>query len=387
MRGVGLLRTRRARLGACLALLALVLTSCSSTAATGSAVTVAGSTLVVYASQPPGAADATSSDVLDAEQLAFKQAGSNVGRFTVKLATVHDYETSADARAAVQDKRAIAYLGEIAPGTSGVSVEISNQVGLLQVSPTDTAVYLTQSSPAVSGAPGHYYPASSTFHDTFARVVPTTVQEAKALVAEMQSLHLTKLYVSSDGSAYGASVALEVRQDAGTAGITLATGVTGADAVFYGGTAGPRATKALDQAASSSPAAKLFAPSALYDDSFVASLSAAAQQNLYVSAPGVAPSHQTAAQKAFASAFQTAYGHPPAPQAIFGYEAMSAVMSVLRGAGANANSRALVVARFRALKDRQSALGTYSIQNGDTDIASFVIGHPAGGRLVPRSQP
>lgn len=373
---------------ACLGALALALSGCSSTASkSNSAVTVTGSTLDVVAAQPPGDPSQVDKDVLAGEQLALKQAGGKAGPFTIDLRVAHGNEVSTSARSAVEDKKAIAYLGEIAPGTSGVSLQITNQVGLLQLSPTDTAVYLTQATSGVPDSPGHYYPASGTFHRTFARVVPTTAPEAKALVADMQALHVAKLYVTSDATAYGTSVADEVRQDARAAGLTLGSARSGADGIFYGGVGGPSAAQALDRLAAANPTAKLFAPSALYDDTLVAKLSPAAQKNLYVSAPGVAVRGQSAAAKAFASAFQSTYGHAPSPQAVYGYETMAALVAVLKQLGANANSRAQVVARFRGLKDRQSALGTYSLTNGDTNLAAFVIAHPAGGRLVPRSSP
>jgi branched-chain amino acid transport system substrate-binding protein len=389
---VRLLHGRGPRLSACLGALALVLSGCSSTSTPSkSAVTVTGSTLHVLAAQPPGAADSVSSDVLDAEKLALKQApGGKVGTFTVQLRIVHGNEVSASARAAVKDKQAIAYLGEIAPGTSGVSLQITNQVGLLQLSPSDTAIYLTQATPAVSDSPNHYYPANGTYHHTFARVVPNSAAEAKALVRDMQALHVSKLFVSSDGTTYGASVTDEVRQDARAAGLVLSSAAADANGVFYAAVNGPRAKQALDQMAASAPAAKLFLPSALYDDTLVAGLSAAAQRNLYVSSPGVGAAAQSAAAKAFTSDFQSTYGHAPQPQAIYGYETMSALLAVLKSLGANANSRAQVVARFRGLKDPpQSALGPYSLTNGDTNLgaSSFVIAHPAGGRLVPRNQP
>jgi branched-chain amino acid transport system substrate-binding protein len=385
---VGLLRGRVPWLCVGLGALVLALSGCSSTTkATNSAVTITGSTLDVVAAQPPGAADTVSADVLDAERLALKQAGDKVGAYTVALRPVHGNEVSASARSAVQNKTAIAYLGEIAPGTSGVSLQITNQVGVLQLSPTDTAVYLTQSTPAVNDSPGHFYPANGTFHHTFARVVATTAQEAKALVAAMKARQVSKLYVADDGTDYGSSIADEIRQDARAAGLTLASASTGADGIFYGGVDGPSAAQALDRLAAANPTAKVFAPSALYDDSFVATLSPAAQKNLYVSAPGLPPRGQSAAAKAFTTAFQSTYGHAPQPQAVYGYETMAALLAVLKGLGANANSRAKVVAAFRGLKDRQSVLGTYSLTSGDTNLASFVIAHPAGGRLVPRSSP
>jgi len=368
----------------CAVLGALGLAGCSTS--TNSAVTVTGGTLNVYISEPPGTAGGqAAADVVDAERLALPTAGVKVGTFTVKPVLAHGKEISANARSAIQDSSAIAYLGEIEPGTSQVSLEINNELGLLEVSPTDTAVYLTKATPAVSGAPGAYYPSNSTYHQTFARVVPTTAQEAQAIVAEMQSLHLSKVYVASDGQPYGDSIAAEVRQDAPGHGLTVAGSASSADAVFYGGNSAAAATTALDQAATASPSAKLFVPSALYDDSFAAGLSAAAQKNLYVSSPGFDSSSLPAAGRQFETSFRSAYGHDPVPEAIFGYGAMTALLTVLKQAGKSAGNRATIVNDFRSLKDPPgSVLGTYSMDAGDTTLTGpFVFARAQSGRLVP----
>jgi ABC-type branched-subunit amino acid transport system substrate-binding protein len=194
--------------------------------------------------------------------------------------------------------------------------------------------------------------------------------------------------VADDGSDYGRSVAAEVRSAAPAASLSVVSSATDAEAVFYGGTPSAGAAAALDAAAKASPSAQLFAPSALYDDTFVAGLSAAAQSQLYVTSPGFTSADLTPAGKQFVSAFVAAEHHQPAPEAIFGFEAMRSLLVMLTGEGVNANSRALAVARFRALRsDAKSVLGSYSISGGDTSIVPFVIAHPAGGRLVPRSLP
>jgi ABC-type branched-subunit amino acid transport system substrate-binding protein len=373
-----LVRPRAATVCGLLSVLALA--GCANQS--NSAVTVSGQHLIIYASRPPRAAGGQAvADLSDAEQLAFQQAGAAVGKFTVRLVRVHGGEISDNARKAVQDTSAIAYIGELTPGTSQDSVPITNEVGLLQVSPADTAAYLTQETPGVSGSPGKFYPSSSTYHETFARVVPTSAQEASAIAAQMHSLGLTKLYIADDGGDYGASIAAAVRADAGKQGLSIVSSPSSADAYFYGGNTPALAAKALDQAASAG-SAKLFAPSALYDDSFVGGLSAAAQRNLYVSSPGFAPSDLTPSGQQFVTAFRNAYGHAPVPVAIFGYEAVSALMAVLKEAGTAAGSRATVVKDFQGLHNRQSVLGTYSISSGDTSIDPFVFGHPRGGRLV-----
>jgi ABC-type branched-subunit amino acid transport system substrate-binding protein len=371
-----------------LAVLALIslgaLAGCSGQTSGSGAVTVKGSSLTIYASRPPGGAGGqVASDVLDAEQLALHLSGSRVGSDTVRLVPVAGREISANARSAVSDTTAIAYLGELQPGTSQDSVSITNELDLLQVSPTDTALYLTQPSSAVPGAPGTYYPSSSSYHDTFARVVPSSSAEAHALVTQMSALHLSHLDVADDGSPYGASLAAAVRHDAASAGLTVLSGAGGADAVFYGGEPGRAMVSALNDAASASPSAKLFAPSATwFGPTTVSRLSPAAQHNLFVSTPGFTRSTLSSAGQGFETAFQSAFGHAPTPQAIFGYEAMAAVLAVLRQAGANAGNRAVVVSDFRTLHDRSSVLGTYSINGGDPSIAPFVFARVRGGQLV-----
>ncbi len=382
MRGAVLVWRRAAAF--CAALAACALAGCSTQAS--SAVTVSGKTLTIYLSRPPGEAGGqAATDVFDAELLAARQSSATAGKFKLAFAQLDRRELTANARAAVQNQSAIAYLGEIDPGTSQLTVPITNELGLLEISPTDTAVYLTQATAAVSDSPATFYPSSSSYHNTFARVVPTTAAEARALISEMRKLGLTRLYVGDDGSSYGASIALEMRSDASAGGLGAVSSPAAADAIFYGAMPGATATAALDRFVTQAPSAKLFAPSALYDDTFVAGLSSAAQANLLVSSPGFMPSELTPSGRQFESAFAAAYGHAPAPEAIFGYEAVSALVSVLGTEGSIAGDRADVVSAFRTLKNRTSVLGTYSIVGGDTTIAPFVIARVRGGKLAPQT--
>jgi branched-chain amino acid transport system substrate-binding protein len=391
-----LVRSRVLPLFACLPLVGLA--GCGTATGGGnSEVTVTGSTLSVYAGQPPsGSGGQAASDMIDAEKLALKQAGGRAGKFTVVLKPLDGKEISDNARTAIQDKTTIAYLGELQPGTSQISVEILNQQGVLVVSPADTADYLTQSVPAVPGSPTKFYPSRSTYHETFARVVPNSAEEAKAQVKVMQSQGVSKLYVATDGQPYGNTVADEVDADARQAGISVVRGAggaasvqsSGAQALFYAASdTSPTARKAaatlLNGVSASAPAIKLFAPSGLYDAGFVATLSPAAQQRLTVSSPGFLSKDLPAAGRQFATSFQSAYGHAPSTEAIFGYEAMAALLSVIQGAGASGNQRGDIVTDFRGLRNRQSAIGSYSITGGDPNIAPFVFARVRGGQLTP----
>jgi ABC-type branched-subunit amino acid transport system substrate-binding protein len=386
--GSGVLaRSRATALAGCTALAAL-LAGCSGTS--NSAITVTGNSLSVYASEPPGVAGQQSSDTLAAEQLALTQAGGQAGKFKVRLVRLHGRELSDNARSAIEDKTSIAYLGELVPGSSAISVPITNELDLLQVSPGDTASYLTRSSPVVPDSPAKFYPSSKSYGETFARDVPTTSQEARALAQAMASLRVSKLYVADDGQPYGATVAASVAQDVGS-GVTVKKGPatvaafkrSGADAMFLGTNSTSVAGRLFAAVAATSRQAKLFGPSALYSDALVSSLPVGVQRNVYVSSPGFLPADLTPAGRKFVSDFKVAYGRGPAPTAIFGYEAMAALLAVIRQAGPSASVRKNIVQDFRGIKNRPSALGTYSLSGGDTNLAPFVIARIQSGALVP----
>ena len=183
----------------------------------------------------------------------------------------------------------------------------------------------------MANTPDKYYESLSTYGRTFARVVPTTNVETTALIDQMRTLGVTSLYTATDGSDYGQTLAYEVRASSGAP--TAASSASAAGGVLFAGSSLTKAASVFDNAVAANPNVKLFAPSALDDDAFVASLTPAARRNLYVSTPGLEPRQLAAAAPAFASDFRTTYGHEPAPEAIFGYEAMSALLAVLHGAG------------------------------------------------------
>lgn len=345
--------------------------------------TVSGNVLRIYVSAASTDQPEVAQDVLDAEQLAFNQGPHTVGTFAIRMRTVRGSTLSEQARTVIQDTSSVAYLGEIVPGSSYASLGITNALDILQVSPTDTALELTQATPAVPTAPDEYYESLGTYGRTFARVVPSSAAEAKAQVQEMQSLGVTRLYVSSDGSDYGRAIAYAVSHDVAS-GITVVSSPADADGVFYGSASPAVAARFFNGVAGSNPSAKLFGPSALAAPRFISALSSASVRNLYISVPGFRLADLNQAGSAFELKFTATYGHTPAPQAIFGYEAMSAVLAVLKEAGASANNRTTVVHDFFAISKRQSVLGTYSINsNGDTSIAPFVFSRLQHGQLVP----
>jgi branched-chain amino acid transport system substrate-binding protein len=348
---------------------------------------VAGGTLRIYVSVPRQLSP-EGQDVLAAEQLALRDSGGQVGKYRLQLKEWNGRELSDNARQAIGDASTIAYLGEIAPGDSGDTLGITNAQTVLQVTPTDTALELTQHSGAIPNSPNRYYESLSAHGRTFARVVPTDGVEVKALVAQMQAVGVTRLYLAGDGSAYSRALAQAVHTGAGSIG--FASSPSAADGVLYTGTSIAGATQVLNQAAAGNAKVKLFASSAVAQDKLAAALSPAAARAVYVSEPGFTARALSPQGRQFESAFRAAFGRAPATPAIFGYEAMQAVLHVLQEAGNSAGNRNTVVKDFFAIRNRTSVLGTYSIdKNGDPTFSTatpFVISRVKDGRLVPYRQ-
>ena len=296
-----------------------------------------GPDLVVYLSVPPHASsDPAAVDLIDAEELACDREAGTVGPYSVHCARVQAGELSDNARAVIQDASAVAYIGEIAPGSSAQTVGITNALQILQVSPTDGALELTRPTPADPGAPSMYYEQWSAYGRTFAHIAPSTEQEAAVLVAVVRADSARApgaLFVGDDGSSYGRALAHAVTVDAAP-GVPVSTNRSGARAVYYASDEPTDAAKWFDDVATVNPTARLYGPAALDTPAFVQALSTAAAKALTLVVPGVLTKDLTAtARQSYLVPFTTKFGHAPAPSAIFGYAAVDAVFHVLRTAG------------------------------------------------------
>ena len=220
-------------------------------------------TLTIYSSLPlQGDSRPQSTDVVNGEKLALEEAGGKVGKYKITYKSLDDStaaagkwepgQTSADARKAAQDQSTIVYLGEFNSGASAISLPITNEAGILQISPSNTYVGLTRAEGADKGEPDKYYPSGKR---TFGRVVPADHIQAAAQVAYQKGEGCTKLYILNDKEVYGKGIAGQVNNLAKAQGLqvlgndgidtkaanfrTLASKIksAGADCVFYGGIA------------------------------------------------------------------------------------------------------------------------------------------------------
>jgi len=85
----------------------------------------------------------------------------------------------------------------------------------------------------------------------------------------------------------------------------------------------------------------------------------------------------------FFKSYKAKYGSEPEPYAIYGYEAMQDALLAIQNAGAKGNDRQAVIDQFFQIKDRDSVLGKYSIdENGDTTLSDYGGDKVKGGQLV-----
>ena len=103
----------------------------------------------------------------------------------------------------------------------------------------------------------------------------------------------------------------------------------------------------------------------------------------YITNPTLDPKLYPPAAPGLLRELRAEYGKDPEPYAIYGYEAMKVALLAIQNAGDKGNDRQAVIDAFFKIKDRDSVLGTYSIdENGDTTLSDYGADRVKGGKLV-----
>jgi branched-chain amino acid transport system substrate-binding protein len=406
------LRLRPAAASGCLlAALALGALGCGSdgggTTTTTDANGSGSTTLTIYSSLPlQGESREQSLAISNGEKLALEQAGGRVGRFTVKYRSLDDAsegkwnpaQVANNARQAAQDKSTIAYLGEKDSGASAISVPVLNEAQILQISPASTAVGLTRAEGADKGEPDKYYPSGKR---TFGRIVPADHIQAAAQVRLQQDNGCTRLYVLDDKDVYGVRLARQVEAAAEQRQLTVvgAEGIDpkadnyrsvaddvvqeSPDCVFFGGTTQDNAVQLWRDLHAADPQLKLFGADGIAETAFTSKIGASAERVTYLTSPTLAPRFYPPAGQKFFREYRKTFGKAPEPYAIFGYEAMSLALEAIKAAPLSGDRRQPVIDAFFRIRDRESVLGRYSIdENGDTTLSDYGAYRVRNGRLA-----
>ena len=360
-------------------------------------------TLTIYSSLPLHGPDRERArDMVNAIKLALQQSGGKIGALSVTYvsldsATAEKGDWSSDqvlenARAAVRDLNTIAYIGDLDSAATALSLPLTNEGHVLQVSPSSTYDGLTRAGGRRPAEPERFYPAG---RRTFGRVVPADHVQASALVGYMKTAGVRRLALLADRDLYGGGLADQIvaaaerqgvvvldrgridarERDLTDSAIEIAT--LGADAFLFAGSPAAGAARIYEAVAAADRDVLLFGPSALARDGFAQSLRASVARRMRITTPLLPPRLLPPAARAFRSQFETTFGRRPAPEALQAYEATRVVLDSIRKAGLKGNDRRAVTEAFFATRDRPSVLGEYSIDRfGDTSLSTF-----AGNRL------
>lgn len=369
-------------------------------------------TLVVYSSLPHSGGSASVGDAVAAGQrLALSDSRNRVGRYTVKLMELDSAEpderdwdpdrVAENAGDAADDPAAIAYLGELELGASAVSLPVTNEKSILQVSPTDglTSLTLPQSGPGAG--PERFYPTEAR---NFLRLVPPDSAQAGPLVALAGRAGATRVALAHDGGIFGTQLAGAVEQAAVDQGLEVTTvervqpdldeapalarhlAEDDTGAVIYLGIGGDPAETVLaamaDEHLAEVPlmaASPLAIPGALPPGEPTRPLS--------VVSPMLPARQYPSKGRRILDRLEDDEGAMPPVEALYGYESMRVVLQGLRAAGRKATER---VALIEAARDRGplgSVIGPYRFdERGDTSRRPLALYELQGGELDYRGR-
>jgi branched-chain amino acid transport system substrate-binding protein len=370
------------------------------------------SSLTVYSSLPlQGASRPQTTALVNGIKLALEQVGGKAGNITVKYTSLDDSTaqagswtpeaTSANARKAAQDDSTGVYIGEFNSGGSAVSIPILNEAGVPQISPANTAVGLTTDEPgAEPGEPDKYYPSGER---TYARIVPKDTIQGAALATLMKEDGCTKVQLLNDKEVYGAGLARNIESSAKTQGLTVTSNEAidknaanyrslaskakgaGADCMIYSGITANNAVQIYKDFAAALPDAKLYGPDGVAESGFAdpkeGGIPADVAKRVKVTVATLSPDEYPPEGQQFFKDYAQKYGDKtPDPYSIYGYEAMRLALDAIERS--KTGKKEDILKAIFDTKDRQSVLGTYSIdENGDTSLTDYGVYSIEGGDL------
>jgi branched-chain amino acid transport system substrate-binding protein len=191
---------------------------------------VEGDTLTVYASLPAHGHSAEAGKAAElGVRLALADAGRRIGGRTVRLTVLPStrpgdetwdpgtIETNAER--AVEDPTTIAYLGELDQGGSAVSLPVTNDAGILQLSPADGLTSLGRSLPGeTQDRSQRYYPAGGV---TFGRFVAPDLDAARRIADSLEARGVRRLAVLHETGISSRELESMVRAELGLGSTTL----------------------------------------------------------------------------------------------------------------------------------------------------------------------
>jgi branched-chain amino acid transport system substrate-binding protein len=348
--------------------------------------------VTVYVSLPlrgPSAPDGQ--DAADGAELALAEpAGEAAGREvravvlddtegTGRKATWTPEQAAANARQATEDSTSIAYIGDFESGATRSSLPITNEARLLQVSPASSAVDLVAPFQGSDDVPD----VQPSGERTFGRVIPSDYAQGRAGAAWAQELRWRNIIVDRDDSAFGHSLAEgfnAAREEIGAEPSDQA----GVNHTYHAGETVFGASIARQAAEQGLRLTPRDLASDFYLPPFDPRSGSLRLLPLYATSAALDPSQLPSAGQEFVERFRAEYGRDPGRYAAYGYEAMAVVLDAIERASDGGTDREAVIDAFLDTSDRDSVLGTYSIDEvGETTLNRLTGYRVEGDRVRP----
>jgi DNA-binding SARP family transcriptional activator/ABC-type branched-subunit amino acid transport system substrate-binding protein/streptogramin lyase len=337
------------------------------------------------------------------------------GRFTVGLQSCDDstarsqgsdfFKCAANARAFAAAVKLVAVIGPYDSACAFVELPMLNRAPsgpLAMISPSNTDAALTGNGPEdPAGAPGIFYPSGV---KNYLRLAPPDDIQGAADAFLVHQLRLHRVYVLTDGEAYGDTLAAGFRATAADLGFRLNAAVWDPNAASYSALAA-RIAGARPQAvflAGYGPAGRLVQAlrrrlgarvALIAGDGFLPvpqtlRASGAAAKGMYISLALVSATGLSPSGRKLVHAFEATEPGNPVPSGTYLPEALQAAELVLEAIARSNGTRASVLQELRDSHVTRAILGSFGFDAaGDMTPAQVTILKVTGARGNPGLAP
>lgn len=297
----------------------------------------------------------------------------------------------------VNDADAMVYIATYNSGAAEASIPITNEAGLAQVSPANTAVRLTRPDGNSEGYPDLLYPTGKR---NYFRVVPADdLQGGAAANWAYTSNERRRAFVLHDNQIYGQGVAAVFARVFEELGGEIASfegfdpeapeyrslvnsiADSGADIVYLGAIVNLNASKLLiDLRDVVGPEDVAFlGPDGLVNQAFVDGAGEAAE-GAYITFAGLPANALEGAGKVWYDSFKERLGHEPDAYALYSFEAGVVSLQAIEVAG---KDRAGVIDALAGTKGFRGLLGTWDFaESGDTTLTTVSLNTVVDGQIT-----
>ncbi|MCQ3933052.1 MAG: branched-chain amino acid ABC transporter substrate-binding protein [Chloroflexi bacterium] len=374
----------------------------------GKTVSAQGEKIKVYTSWPlSGGTQAVGESMLKAAELAlahYKEDhdGAGPAGFEVEIVALDDASPTTgawdgtieaeNAQRCVNDPECMVYFGTYNSGAAKVSMVITNEAGIAQITPANTYPGLTRAcETCAEGEPDIYRPSGEV---NYFRTNGTDDFQGPSDAAWAVCLGFESVYILDDTQAYGKGLADEFERYAEEIGLEVAgrasvestdidfrallTDVlaSGADLVFGGfvlDSGGPQVIQQMNELGLFEEGINFMGPDGLASTALFEQIGGVdiASGSVYISFPGpLASALESEDGVRFYEDYVEIHEEEPDPFAVYAYQSMMVILDSIERAGVA--DRGAILEAMRTTTDFEGLSATFSFdENGDATVSGF----------------